>query len=96
MKSARLFLIGVLALGASGAAMASGMMSGFTGALAAISKAMTGKAHDPSEVIGTMVDFAGGHPTSEESHPVIEALQAELGGDGIDHPTRDRRGELAH
>src|SRR5512144_851862 len=24
---------------------------------------------------GTMVDFAGGHPTSEESHPVIAALQ---------------------
>lgn len=45
-------------LGTAGAAMASGMMSDFTGALAAISKAMTGKAHDPSEVIGTMVDFA--------------------------------------
>ncbi|MBI2705940.1 MAG: 2,3-bisphosphoglycerate-independent phosphoglycerate mutase [Actinobacteria bacterium] len=36
---------------------------------------------------GTMVDFAGGHPTSSESRPVIEALQAELGGDGIEfHP----------
>ncbi|MCB1249364.1 MAG: 2,3-bisphosphoglycerate-independent phosphoglycerate mutase [Acidimicrobiales bacterium] len=32
---------------------------------------------------GTMVDFAGGHPTSAQAHPVIEALQAELGGDGV-------------
>src|SRR4029079_8525682 len=36
---------------------------------------------------GTMLDFAGGHPTSEQSHPVIEKLQAELGGEGITfHP----------
>jgi chemotaxis protein MotA len=45
-------------LGTAGAAMASGMMSDFTGALAAISKAMTGKAHEPTEVIGTIVEFA--------------------------------------
>ena len=33
----------------------------------------------------TMVDFAAGHPTSEQSAPVIAALDAELGGgrDGI-------------
>lgn len=28
---------------------------------------------------GTMIDFAGGHPRTEESRPVLEALQAELG-----------------
>jgi 2,3-bisphosphoglycerate-independent phosphoglycerate mutase len=28
---------------------------------------------------GTMVDFAGGHPTSEEAAPVVEALDAALG-----------------
>src|SRR5436309_3150461 len=28
----------------------------------------------------TMVDFAGGHPTSEEGRQIIEALDAELGG----------------
>ncbi len=32
---------------------------------------------------GTMVDFAGGHPTSEEAGEVIAALDAELGGDGV-------------
>lgn len=32
---------------------------------------------------GTMVDFSGGHPSSEDAHKVIEALDAELGGDGI-------------
>lgn len=34
---------------------------------------------------GTMVDFAGGHPTDEQSHPIIAALDAALGGgrDGI-------------
>ncbi len=32
---------------------------------------------------GTMVDFAGGHPTSEQARPVIDALQSALGGDGI-------------
>ena len=33
----------------------------------------------------TMVDFAGGHPTSEQSAPIIAALDAELGGgrDGV-------------
>lgn len=33
----------------------------------------------------TMVDFAGGHPTSEQGRQIIEALDAELGGgrDGI-------------
>jgi 2,3-bisphosphoglycerate-independent phosphoglycerate mutase len=29
---------------------------------------------------GTMVDFAAGHITSEQSHPIIAALDAELGG----------------
>jgi 2,3-bisphosphoglycerate-independent phosphoglycerate mutase len=33
---------------------------------------------------GTMVDFAGGHPTSEDAQPVIEALDKELGGDGVE------------
>ena len=34
---------------------------------------------------GTMVDFAAGHLTSEQSHPIIAALDAELGGgrDGV-------------
>lgn len=32
---------------------------------------------------GTMVDFAGGHPSSEAAAEVISALQAELGGDGV-------------
>lgn len=36
---------------------------------------------------GTMVDFAGGHPSNERARGVIEALQAELGGDGVEfHP----------
>ena len=36
---------------------------------------------------GTMLDFAGGHPSNERARGVIEALQAELGGDGIEfHP----------
>jgi 2,3-bisphosphoglycerate-independent phosphoglycerate mutase len=36
---------------------------------------------------GTMLDFAGGHPTTEEAAAVIRALDAELGGDGISfHP----------
>src|SRR3954463_12058701 len=36
---------------------------------------------------GVMVDFAGGHPSSEEAAPVIAALQSELGGNGISfHP----------
>ena len=36
---------------------------------------------------GTMVDFAGGHPSTEDAAAVIEALQAELGGDGVSfHP----------
>ncbi len=35
----------------------------------------------------TMVDFAGGHPSSEAAAEVIAALQAELGGGDIDfHP----------
>lgn len=34
----------------------------------------------------TMVDFAGGHPTSEAAAEVIAALQAELGGDTPDGP----------
>lgn len=34
---------------------------------------------------GTMVDFAAGHPSDAQSHPVIAALDAELGGgrDGV-------------
>jgi len=34
---------------------------------------------------GTMVDFAGGHPTDEQSHPIVAALDDALGGgrDGI-------------
>src|ERR671917_2917431 len=32
---------------------------------------------------GTMRDFAGGHPSSEQAAPVIEALQEELGGGGL-------------
>jgi 2,3-bisphosphoglycerate-independent phosphoglycerate mutase len=34
---------------------------------------------------GTMVDFAAGHITSEQSHPIVAALERELGGgrDGI-------------
>ena len=36
---------------------------------------------------GTMVDFAGGHPSSEEAAPVIEALDAALGRNGVSfHP----------
>ena len=36
---------------------------------------------------GTMVDFAGGHPSTEDAAKVIEALDAELGGEGIEfHP----------
>jgi 2,3-bisphosphoglycerate-independent phosphoglycerate mutase len=33
----------------------------------------------------TMADFAGGHPTDEQSHPIVAALDAALGGgrDGI-------------
>jgi 2,3-bisphosphoglycerate-independent phosphoglycerate mutase len=34
---------------------------------------------------GTMVDFAAGHLSSEQSHPIVDALDAELGGgrDGV-------------
>jgi 2,3-bisphosphoglycerate-independent phosphoglycerate mutase len=36
---------------------------------------------------GTMVDFAGGHPSSEAAAEVISALDKELGGDGVSfHP----------
>ncbi len=36
---------------------------------------------------GTMVDFSGGHPPTDQARKVIEALDAELGGDGIEfHP----------
>jgi 2,3-bisphosphoglycerate-independent phosphoglycerate mutase len=36
---------------------------------------------------GTMVDFAGGHPSSEAAAEVIAALHEELGGDGVSfHP----------
>ena len=30
---------------------------------------------------GTMVDFAGGHPSSDEAAPIVAALERELGGD---------------
>lgn len=33
---------------------------------------------------GTMVDFAGGHPSSDEARKVIEALDDELGGNGLE------------
>ena len=33
---------------------------------------------------GTMIDFAGGHPSTEDAAAVIAKLQAELGGDGIE------------
>ena len=33
---------------------------------------------------GTMVDFAGGHPTTEAAAEVIDALEKELGGDGVE------------
>jgi 2,3-bisphosphoglycerate-independent phosphoglycerate mutase len=33
---------------------------------------------------GTMIDFAGGHPSTEDAAAVIARLQAELGGDGIE------------
>ncbi|HWC12400.1 MAG TPA: cofactor-independent phosphoglycerate mutase, partial [Acidimicrobiales bacterium] len=32
---------------------------------------------------GTMVDFAGGHPSTEAAAEVVAALESELGGDGI-------------
>jgi 2,3-bisphosphoglycerate-independent phosphoglycerate mutase len=36
---------------------------------------------------GIMVDFSGGHPSTEDATKVVEALQEELGGDGIEfHP----------
>lgn len=36
---------------------------------------------------GTMVDFAGGHPSSEEAREVVTALQQELGAEGVTfHP----------
>jgi 2,3-bisphosphoglycerate-independent phosphoglycerate mutase len=36
---------------------------------------------------GTMVDFAGGHPSSEDAAKVIDALEDELGGAGVSfHP----------
>jgi 2,3-bisphosphoglycerate-independent phosphoglycerate mutase len=36
---------------------------------------------------GTMVDFAGGHPSTEAAAEVIKALDAALGGDGLEfHP----------
>lgn len=36
---------------------------------------------------GTMVDFAGGHPSNEDAAEAIKALDAALGGDGVEfHP----------
>ena len=36
---------------------------------------------------GTMIDFAGGHPSNEDAAEVIDALQAELGNDEVSfHP----------
>ncbi len=36
---------------------------------------------------GTMVDFAGGHPTTEAAAEVVSELQKELGGNGVEfHP----------
>jgi len=40
-----------------------------------------------SVVDDTMVDFSGGHPTTGDARKVVEALQKELGGDGVEfHP----------
>jgi 2,3-bisphosphoglycerate-independent phosphoglycerate mutase len=33
---------------------------------------------------GRMVDFAGGHPSTEDAAKVVEALHDELGGDGVE------------
>ncbi|MSW05694.1 MAG: phosphoglycerate mutase, partial [Actinobacteria bacterium] len=38
---------------------------------------------DAGESSGTMIDFAAGHISSEQSHPIIDALNAAL-GDGRD------------
>ena len=36
---------------------------------------------------GTMVDFSGGHPTTEVAAKVVAALDDELGGSGVEfHP----------
>ena len=36
---------------------------------------------------GTMADFAGGHPSSDQAAPILAALQEELGHDGVSfHP----------
>ena len=35
---------------------------------------------------GTMVDFAGGHPSTDDAAPLIARLQAELGGEISFHP----------
>jgi 2,3-bisphosphoglycerate-independent phosphoglycerate mutase len=36
---------------------------------------------------GTMVDFAGGHPSTDDAAEVVKALDAALGGDGVEfHP----------
>jgi 2,3-bisphosphoglycerate-independent phosphoglycerate mutase len=35
-------------------------------------------------VDGTMIDFAGGHPSTEDAAHVIATLQAELGGEGVE------------
>ncbi len=37
------------------------------------------------DAAGTMVDFAAGHPTDAQSHPIVAALEAALGGghDGV-------------
>jgi len=61
---------------------------------APIEAAANGIEPEPDEVVfrcnlvsiddaGTMVDFAGGHPSSQQSHPIVEALDAQLGGAGV-------------
>jgi 2,3-bisphosphoglycerate-independent phosphoglycerate mutase len=40
-----------------------------------------------SVIDGTMADFSGGHPATDDARKVLDALQDELGGDGVEfHP----------
>jgi 2,3-bisphosphoglycerate-independent phosphoglycerate mutase len=52
----------------------------------------TGATWSPSTSNGTMVDFAGGHPTSDDAAPIIKALDEQLGGEvrfhaGVEYAT---------
>ena len=48
-------------------------------------RSRTGATSSPSGADGTMVDFAAGHLSSEQSHPIVDALDAALGNgrDGV-------------